>query len=130
MVARGSSRRKMSDCGCTIRAMAAVDDDGKLQALVCTENVAARDGLCLSCQQICHTLNAALAARSFSQAAGLTREHFCVDADAGPHLALALAALHEAMLEAVLEFESKGVAELEYMFRATDQQAEPAVALA
>lgn len=104
--------------------MAAVDADGGLQALVCTDNAGAGDGICLSCQQICHTLNTALEARSFTQAAALGREDLPLDADADPQLGLVLTSLREAMLEAIFEFESMTVSEVDLGYTPSDQYAE------
>lgn len=121
MVARGNANRRMEHCGCTLRAMVAIAEDGDLQALVCTDSPAARQSICESCQQVCHRLNAALEARSFTHAAGLTPDHFHADASAYPQLTAALEALHQAMLEAILEFESKADAQPAYGLMTTDQ---------
>jgi hypothetical protein len=76
--------------------------------------------MCLSCQLVCRTLNATLEAQDFAQAAGLTPEHFYLDEDVGSQLEVALAVLHEAMLEAVLEFESMDVEEPEVKLTLSD----------
>lgn len=107
MAARGYARYTMRECGCMLRAMVSVSDDGVLQGLVCTDSGPSALDICSSCQQVCRALNAALEARSFTQAAGLKCEHLGLDGDSEAQLELGLMALHEAMLDAILEFESR-----------------------
>ncbi|MBN1347319.1 MAG: hypothetical protein JXQ73_31805 [Phycisphaerae bacterium] len=56
---------------------------------------------------VCQTLNDALEARSFTHAASLRPEQFRLDTSAEAQLELGLAVLHEAMMDAILDFESK-----------------------
>jgi len=111
MMARGYSRTRIGGCGCTLRAIVAVSDDGEMQALICTDPASGSEYLCGSCQQVCRTLNAALEACDFAQAARLTPEHFRLSTESRAHLSTAIEVLHEAMLEAIFEFESKVVPE-------------------
>jgi hypothetical protein len=121
MVARGNAQRRMDGCGCTLRAMVAISGEGDLQALVCSNHPISKAFMCESCQKVCHKLNAALEARSFTHAVGLTPDNFHVDDAIQPQLRSALDALHEAMLQAILEFESQAPSEAEYLFFADDQ---------
>lgn len=84
----------------------------------------------MSCQQICHTLNDSLQTLSFSEAAGLTPEHFSLKTDVDAQLVVALGVLHEAMLEAIFEFETMCAEELQYKLSVAvqDTYAELAVA--
>jgi hypothetical protein len=109
MVARGYAKARMGRCGCSFRAMVAISGDGQMQALICSDPAMSGGYLCVSCQQVCRTLNAALEVCNFAQAARLTPEHFRLNPDSRPHLSVALGILHEAMLEAILEFESRAL---------------------
>jgi len=86
--------------------MVAVSDDGDIQALVCTDPAVSSDRLCLSCQQVCRALNAALERCDFRRAARLKPECFELDPENQPNLKVALEALNEAMVAAIFEFES------------------------
>ena len=114
MIGRGYSHHAMKECGCSLRVMVAVSDKGDLQALVRTGNTGARAVLCPSCQRVCQVLNATLENQTFDQAAALRRGHFGLDSQAAPQLESVLGWLHEAMVEAVLEFERTSLAELAY----------------
>lgn len=108
MVARGYSRRHLCGCGCTIRAMVSVASDGTLQALVCTDALAGRETLCIPCQRVCQRLNAMLQSRDFLQAAALDPVQLRPEEQhQDDQLQAGLAALHEALLDAILEYESK-----------------------
>ena len=106
MMARGYSHTRIGGCGCMLKAIVAVSDDGEMQALVCTDPATGAEYLCGSCQQVCRTLNAALEACNFAQASRLTPEHFRLSSESRAHLCTALEVLHKAMLEAIFEFES------------------------
>lgn len=115
MVSRGNAHRRMNGCGCTVRAMVSISDGGELQALVCSDNLISREYACEGCWLACQKLNAALEARSFTQAAGLRPEQLHTDeeVEVHPQLGTAVEALHEALLQAILEFESQAPAECE-----------------
>jgi hypothetical protein len=106
LMSRGDSRKRMGGCGCTLRAMVAVSDEGDMQALVCSDPAISGAQLCLSCQHICRTLNALLERCTFSQAVRLTPDNLDLEAEAKANLSVALSALHEALAAAILEFES------------------------
>ena len=111
MTGRGCSHHTIPDCGCTLRAMVAVSDEGGLQALICTENAGSRAVLCPSCQQVCQSLNATLTAQNFAQAAALRPGHWTQGPHSERQLESVLACLHEAMVEAVFDFEQMNLAE-------------------
>ncbi len=91
-----------------MRAMVSVSPDGTLQALVCTDPVAGRESLCIPCQRVCQRLNAMLQSRNFLQAAALDPVRLRPEEERQEgQLQAGLAALHEALLDAILEYESK-----------------------
>ncbi len=80
----------------------------------------------MTCQRLCYTLNTALQTRGFAQAAALTPADLPSGlAEEPSHVEFALATLHEAMLESVLEFESKGLPEVDRGFQPITQDSEP-----